>query len=92
MNWSESNILLYTFKDFEEFNGLDSYTYDFINVDVEGHELIVLDEIKDILKKSRLLCIERTENENQNSKIEDEIVSLGFEIIGITTDNLIAKR
>ena len=92
MNWSESNILLYTFKDFEEFNGLDYYSYDFINVDVEGHELIVLDEIKDILKKSRLLCIERTENENQNSKVKNEIVSLGFEIIGITTDNLIAKR
>lgn len=92
MNWFESKILLYTFKDFEILNKLESYSYDFINIDVEGHELIVLEEVKNILSKCRLLCIEKTENENQNNQIMKELESIGFKVIAMTVDNIIAKN
>ena len=92
MEWKESEIILYSYNDLESFYNIEDEVFDFINVDVEGHELIVLDQINDLLKKCRLLCVERTDDDEKNSELENKIVSYGFEIIHRTTDNIIAKK
>ena len=92
MNWKLSEIILYTFEDLEKFYGLEEDSYDFINIDVEGHELIVLDEIESVLKKCRLLCIERTANQSNNQKILNKLNDLGFESRFETKDNYLMSR
>jgi FkbM family methyltransferase len=92
MDWKLSEIILYTFEDLEKFYGLEEDSYDFINIDVEGHELIVLDEIESVLKKCRLLCIERTENQSNNQKILNKLNDLGFESRFETKDNYLMSR
>jgi FkbM family methyltransferase len=92
MNWEESKIILYTYKDLEEFYNLENDVYDFINLDVEGHELIVLDQIKDILSKCRLICVEKTEDTNRNEILEKKLNEYGFSVINITIDNFLAKN
>jgi hypothetical protein len=92
MNWKESDAIFYNFEDMSSFYDLESDNYDFISVDVEGHELIVLDQLTEKLKKCRLLCVERTINEEKNSELERKITSCGFEIIKRTADNIIAKK
>ena len=92
MNWKLTEIILYTFEDLEKFYGLEEDSYDFINIDVEGHELIVLDEIESVLKKCRLLCIERTENQSNNQKILNKLNDLGFESRFETKDNYLMSR
>ena len=62
---SNNCIQLY---DIVNYYDLEKDTYDFINIDVEGHELIVIDEIQNKLKKCRLLCVEKTNDENSNQK------------------------
>jgi FkbM family methyltransferase len=92
MDWKLSEIILYTFEDLEKFYGLEEDSYDFINIDVEGHELIVLDEIESVLKKCRLLCIERTENQSNNQKILNKLNDLGFESRFETKDNYLLSK
>jgi hypothetical protein len=75
-----------------EYYDLEKDTYDFINIDVEGHELIVIDEIQNKLKKCRLLCVEKTNDENSNQKIIQKLHEFGFTITHTTTDNYIAKK
>ena len=92
MNWKLSEIILYTFEDLEKFYGLEEDSYDFINIDVEGHELIVLDEIESVLKKCRLICIERTENQSNNQKILNKLNNLGFGLKFETKDNYLLSK
>jgi hypothetical protein len=92
MNWKLSEIILYTFKDLEKFYNLEEDSYDFINVDVEGHELIVLDEIEELLSKCRLLCIERTEDTSNNEKILNKLNEIGFKVEFETFDNYFLSK
>lgn len=92
MEWKESEIILYTYNDLEAFYNLEDEVFDFINLDVEGHELIVLDQISNILTKCRLICLEKTTNVEHNKLLEDKLLSLGFTIIKITVDNFIAQN
>ena len=92
MEWKESEIILYTYNDFESFYNLEDEVFDFINIDVEGHELIVLDQINNLLKKCRLICVEKTTDVERNKLLEEKLISFGFTIHKITTDNFIAKR
>jgi len=92
MNWRTSQVILYKFNDMQKFYNLENESYDFINVDVEGHELIVLSEIDDLLKKCRLICIEKTDNEINNEKILNQLNGYGFNIVSITTDNYILSK
>jgi FkbM family methyltransferase len=92
MNWRTSQVILYKFNDMQKFYNLENESYDFINVDVEGHELIVLSEIDDLLKKCRLICIEKTDNEINNEKILNRLNGYGFNIVSITTDNYILSK
>jgi hypothetical protein len=55
MKWTESQIILYTYEDLEKYYGLETGVFDFINVDVEGHELIVLEQIENILKNDFII-------------------------------------
>jgi FkbM family methyltransferase len=92
MNWKLSEIILYTFKDLEKFYNLEEDSYDFINVDVEGHELIVLNEIEGLLSKCRLLCIERTEVQSNNEKILNKLNDIGFHVRFETIDNYLLSK
>ena len=92
MNWGQSNVILYTYKDLEDFYNLENDTYDFINVDVEGHELIVLDQIRNILTRCRLICVEKTEDTNRNDLLEKKLNELGFSVFNKTIDNFLAKN
>jgi hypothetical protein len=92
MNWDQSNVILYTYKDLEDFYNLENDTYDFINVDVEGHELIVLDQIRDILTRCRLICVEKTEDTNRNDLLEKKLNEIGFSVFNKTIDNFLAKN
>jgi hypothetical protein len=92
MNWKLSEIILYTYKDLEKYHNLEEYSYDFINIDVEGHELVVLDQIEDLLKKCRLLCIERTEDKIGNKKILDKLNNIGFQVRLETIDNYLLSK
>jgi FkbM family methyltransferase len=92
MNWKLSEIILYTFKDLENLYNLEEDSYDFINVDVEGHELIVLNEIEGLLSKCRLLCIERTEDQSNNEKILDKLNDIGFHVRFETIDNYLLSK
>jgi FkbM family methyltransferase len=92
MNWKLSEIILYTFKDLEKFYNLEEESYDFINIDVEGHELIVLNEIEGLLSKCRLLCIERTEDQLNNEKILNKLNNIGFKVGFETFDNYLLSK
>jgi hypothetical protein len=92
MKWAESQIILYTYEDLEKYYGLETDVFDFINIDVEGHELIVLEQIENILKKCRLLCVEKTDDENNNNKIIKKLDEFGFVVMYTSIDNYIAKK
>ena len=92
MNWKKNEIILYDFENMSDFYNLESDNYDFISIDVEGHEFIVLDQLKEKLKKCRLLCVEKTIDEERNSELEKKIIENGFTIIYQTNDNIIAKK
>ncbi len=92
LDWEESNVILYSYDDFENYYDLENVAFDFINIDVEGHEFIVLNQIKDLLKKCRLLCVEKTENIGSNRIIKDMLDEFDYTIIAETVDNYIAKN
>jgi FkbM family methyltransferase len=92
MNWREAPIIVYNYNDIVDYYGLEKDNYDFINIDVEGHELIVMNEIVNKLKKCRLLCVEKTTDEDNNQKIIQKLYELGFTITHTTVDNYIAKK
>ena len=92
MEWKESEVILYTYSDIELLYDLEDKVYDFINIDVEGHELIVLDQISEIMSRCRLICLEKTNNLDQNKLLEDKLTLFGFSVVGITVDNIIAKN
>jgi len=92
MEWRESYVILYDYNDLENYYGLENDVYDFINIDVEGHEYIVLNQVKDILKKCRLLCLEKTEDFGRNRILKDMLDEFGYTIITETVDNYIAKN
>jgi FkbM family methyltransferase len=92
MSWKENQIIVYNYNDIVNYYDLEKDTYDFINIDVEGHELIVIDEIQNKLKKCRLLCVEKTNDENSNQKIVQKLYEFGFTITHTTIDNYIAKK
>lgn len=92
MEWKETQVILYNYKDLEQYYNLDTDVYDFINIDVEGHELIVLNQVRGILKKCRLLCLEKTEDSERNRLLCSMLDELGYEILNETVDNYIAKN
>jgi hypothetical protein len=92
MNWKLSEIILYTFEDLEKFYDLEKNSYDFINVDVEGHELIVLNEIESILDKCKLLCVEKTDDQISNEKILNKLNKKGFQVKLETIDNYLLSK
>jgi len=52
----------------------------------------VLNQVKDVLKKCRLLCLEKTEDFGRNRILKDMLDEFGYTIITETVDNYIAKN
>lgn len=92
MNWTETKSIVYTFDELEELYNLKEHRYDFINVDVEGHELIVLRQIKNKLRYCKLICIEKSGDPIADSEVLNELEESGFELIQTTTDNFLARN
>lgn len=92
MNWTETKAIVFNFNEMEKIYKLVDMRYDFINVDVEGHELIVLKQIKEKLKYCKLICIEKSGNEEMDNEVLNELVENGFVLTDTTTDNFIAKN
>jgi len=90
MNWSEIKCIVYTFEELETLYNLKNKKYDFINIDVEGHDLIVLKQIGRKLKYCKLLCIEKSLDDQQNKNIINELNINNFELIATSVDNFIA--
>lgn len=92
MNWTETKAIVFNFNEMEKIYKLVDMRYDFINVDVEGHELIVLKQIKEKLKYCKLICIEKSGNEEMDKEVLNELVENGFVLTDTTNDNFIAKN
>lgn len=92
MNWSETKAIVYTFDEMQRIYGLNEKRYDFINIDVEGHELIVLRQIKRTLRHCKIICIEKSGYEENDKMVLDELYENGFELVHTTVDNYIAKN
>jgi FkbM family methyltransferase len=90
MNWSEIKCIVYTFEELERLYNLENKKYDFINIDVEGHDLIVLKQLNKKLRYCRLICIEKSLDDQQNQNIIKELNTNNFELIAMSVDNFIA--
>jgi len=91
MNWAETLCDFYTFKDFIERENLEDCEFDFINIDCEGSDFIVLEQID--LKKvnAKLICIEFIDEERE-LKISLYLKEMGFMLLYKTRDNLIFSK
>jgi FkbM family methyltransferase len=92
MNWTETKAIVFTFEEMEKIYGLVDMRYDFINVDVEGHELIVLKQIKDKLKYCKVICVEKSGNTEDDQEVLRELEENGFLLTETTNDNYIARN
>lgn len=90
MNWEETQCDFMTWVDFKNKYGINSEAFDFISIDCEGHYLIVLEQIKEILDKTKIVCVESSHN--QDSNLNDILKSNGFELMNETQDNSIYRK
>jgi FkbM family methyltransferase len=88
MNWTETFSDFYSFNDFIEKENLGEHTFDFINIDCEGYDFIVLKQIDLIRFNAKLICIEST-SEEREFEISSHLQSIGFKLLRKTIDNLI---
>jgi FkbM family methyltransferase len=88
MNWTETICDFYTFKDFLEKENLNNYTFDFINIDCEGYDFIVLKQIDLNKFNVKLICIEFID-EKTELEIKSYMTNMNFKLLQKTNDNLI---
>lgn len=58
VNFEKTKAWFLTFNTFLKLEELEGKTFDFISIDVEGHDWIVLSQINLLLHKTKLLCVE----------------------------------
>jgi FkbM family methyltransferase len=90
MNWEETQCDFVTWIDFKNKYGINSEAFDFISIDCEGHDLIVLDQIKEILDRTKIVCVESSNS--QDSNLNNILKSNGFELMNETQDNSIYRK
>ena len=88
MNWTEVFCDFYTFSDFIKKENLEEYNFDFINIDCEGYDFIVLKQIDLIKFNVKLICIEFID-ENTELQIISYLKDMNFKLLHKTIDNLI---
>ena len=86
MEWEETNCDFLTFEDWIKSNNLENEKFDFISIDCEGHDFVVLQQLSTKLQDVRLLCVESSSVPVQ--EMENYLSKFGFRIIGRTKDNL----
>lgn len=87
MNW---NVITCKFKTFEDFLEESEYKrFDFITIDVEGHDWVVLKQMNLRELGCRMLCVEYNGNEAQLALFTGYCTSYGLEEIYRNTDNVI---
>jgi len=86
MEWEETNCDFLTFEDWIFSNRLEHEKFDFISIDCEGHDFVVLQQISSKLKDVRLLCVESSATSIE--QLENYLSNFNFRIIGKTKDNL----
>lgn len=91
MNWEETESEFLTFTDFVNRYEIEEDTFDFISIDCEGHDYVVLQQIKDFLYKTQLVCIEYVDDLDI-SKYSNFFSEYGFEFHTKTTDNIFFKK
>ena len=65
--------------------------FDFVSIDTEGHDLLILKSMRGRLDKTRLVCIEHTQEASYEGIIE-ELRHQRFEQVHKSRENIIARK
>lgn len=91
MNWEETECDFYRFSDFvKEFNP-QNLNYDFISIDCEGHDFIVLNEISEVINSAKLICVEFISDEDIQ-RYTQFFSKWGFKVFDKTKDNIFFSK
>lgn len=91
MNWEETVCEFLTYDDFLNRYEIREDTFDFISIDCEGHDFVVLSQIQKILNKTKLICVEYT-SESDLFKFSDMLSKYNFEFYHKTKDNVLFRK
>lgn len=87
MNWEEVDCKFVTFEHFLEQSPIKKF--DFVSIDVEGHDFIVLNQINLSEIDCKLICLEYSENLNVLETFRSYCGQYGMEEIGRNIDNVL---
>lgn len=92
VDFKETEVAVTTFEDFMKKNQYDGKKIDYISLDVEGYESIILNQINLTLYGVDLLCIEWNGNKEREIEFRNYCYKHGLKEIHRNSENLIYAR
>jgi FkbM family methyltransferase len=92
VSFQESRIICKTWHDFLSVNSLDTTEFNFISIDAEGYDWIILEQINLTLHNCEMLCIEWNGISNLSDKFTNYANAHGLFEIHRNAENIIFAR
>jgi FkbM family methyltransferase len=92
IEFKKTTAIFNTFDTFLNSNNLQSKAFDFISIDVEGHDWIVLKQIDLILHKTKMVCIEWNSIEQNAREFSNYCGSFNFREVHRNAENIIFEK
>jgi FkbM family methyltransferase len=89
IEFKPTKALFQTFDTFLKTNKLEHQCFDFISIDVEGHDWIVLNQIDLILHKTKMVCVEWNSIEKNALDFSNYCGTYNFKEVHRNAENII---
>jgi hypothetical protein len=89
IDFKQTKALFQTFDTFLKTNKLEYQCFDFISIDAEGHDWIVLNQIDLILHKTKMICVEWNSVEKNAIDFSNYCGTYNFQEVHRNAENII---